>query len=66
MPLVEQVCRAEGAELERKNLLISMLYLLSTFRRPPVIVINGRVVSAGRVPAVAQLRQWLEESRGKQ
>lgn len=63
LPLVEQACAEEGALLDRKNFIMSLLYALITFRRTPVIFVNGRLMSQGRVPSFDELRHWLRDAR---
>lgn len=60
--LAEQACAAEGVTLVRKSLWVSLVYMLVTFQSPPAILINGRLVSQGRVPKLEELRQWIRET----
>lgn len=52
--------------LDRKNLLVSMGYALITFRRTPVIIVNGRLVSQGRVPQMSELHRWIRQARSQE
>lgn len=52
--------------LDRKNLLVSMGYALVTFRRTPVIFVNGRLVSQGCVPQKDELCQWIRQERSQE
>ncbi len=52
--------------LDRKNLLFSMAYTLVTFRRTPVIFVNRRLVSQGRVPQIDELRHWIRQARAQE
>ena len=42
-----------------------MMYALLHFRRTPVILINGRLVSQGRAPTLEELRGWLHVARNR-
>jgi len=52
--------------LDRKNLLLSMGYTLVTLRRTPVIFVNERLVSQGRVPQLGELRRWIRQARSQE
>ena len=49
--------------LERKGLLVSMLYMLVTFRRTPVILVDGRLYSHGRVLGLEELRDMIRDAK---
>jgi hypothetical protein len=51
------------ALLDRKSLLVSMLYSLVTFRRTPVILVNKQMCSHGRVPLLEEIRTWIEQAK---
>ena len=60
---MEQVCQEENVVLDRKSLLVSMMYSIATFRRTPVFFVNGVLVSQGRVPSKDELRYWIRQER---
>lgn len=39
-----------------------MLYALRNFRRTPVILVNGQLVSQGRVPTEDEVRGWVRSA----
>lgn len=60
---MEQACKEMDALLDRKSLLVSMLYSLVTFRRTPVILVNKQMCSHGRVPLLEEIRTWIEQAK---
>ena len=58
-PLVERACKENGIELHRKNILLSAGYLLVTLRKPPLLVVDGKVVLEGFTVTLDVLRQLL-------
>lgn len=56
---MEQACAEADAFLVRKSFAASLLYSLLTFRRTPIIFVNGQLMSHGRVPTLGELHRWL-------
>lgn len=57
--LLERMCSGKNVQLIKRNWAQSAFYLILKFKKPPVILVEGRLVCAGRVPREEEITSWL-------
>lgn len=60
-PLVEEVCHQEGIDLMHKGFFTSMWFLLRNRLKPPVVLLDGQIIFAGRIFSKDELVKTIKE-----
>lgn len=57
--LLKRMCSVGNVQLIKRNWIQSALYLVWNNKKPPVILMEGRLVCAGRIPLEEEITFWL-------
>lgn len=63
--LVEQVCHQEGIALNKKSFFASMCFLIWGKLKPPVVLLDGKVIVVGQILTKNELLNAIKKNQNK-
>ncbi len=49
------------SDIRKHSFVASLIYLIKQAVRPPAILLNGRLVSAGHIPTEDEIKNWIQD-----